>query len=119
MASITEIFTAAQNIVTALNQLGQTFLSVNGTRKSATITNTTGTLIVSGQGRLVSVVVTDASGSTQGSVYDSSNASSLVNKIAAINHTIGRQEFGVPFSNGLVIVLPSTVTAVVVYWSQQ
>jgi len=115
MASPTDLFGADQNIVTALNQLGQTFARIYGTQRSQSLSNTAGTLIVSGPGRLVKVSVTSASGSTVGTIYDSSAASSLLNPVATINFAVGVQEFGVPFVNGLVIVLPATITAIVVY----
>lgn len=115
MASPADLLTAAQNIVTALNQLGQTFLKVYGTQKSASLTNTAGALVTSGSGRLVSVSVTVASGAVLGTVYDSSSATSLINPIATIPFAVGVTSIGVPFSNGIVVVLPSTITAVLVY----
>ena len=110
-----DFMTAAKNIVTALNQLGQTYMASIGTQTSVSLTNTAGTLISTGQGRLISVSVTATSGAVRGTIYDSSSAARLVNPIASINHTLGVQIFDSPYNNGLVIVLPVGITGVVVY----
>ena len=57
MSSLSDILTAAKNIVTALNQLGQTYLSVEGAQQLADIT--TATLVMTGQGILVADYKTD------------------------------------------------------------
>jgi len=55
MSSLSDILTAAKNVVTSVNQLGLTYLRVQGAVRSTTMT--TATLVTSGQGRLASVSV--------------------------------------------------------------
>lgn len=115
MTSLTDILTTAQNLVRAVNELGQTYVATRGTKRSDSLSNTAGTLVTTGQGRLCWASVTAASGATAGTIYDSASAASLVNPIASIPFALGALEKNVPFVNGLVVVLPSTVTAVVTY----
>ena len=112
MSSLTDILTTAKNIVTAINGLGQTFLSVNGTKRSDTITAST--VVTTGQGRLVgaSVVVP---GSSDAIIYDSTSTSNLTSAIAGINNTNGFKDLGIPFNNGLVVVPGTGMTLVLTY----
>lgn len=113
-ASLTDILTTAQSLVRSLNELGQTYLSTVGTKRSDALTNST-TLVTTGQGRLCRISVSATSGSTAGTVYDSPSSGSLVNAIATVPFALGSVEANVPFVNGLVVVVPPGVTAVVTY----
>lgn len=115
MNPMTDILTAAKSLVTAVNQLGQTLLKISGTLRSDPITNTTGILLTAGQGRLVLASVTAASGSTPVLIYDSNVATILTNLIAIVNFATGIQQLNIPFTTGLVVVAPSTVTVVLTY----
>jgi hypothetical protein len=99
-ASLSDILTAAKNIVTAINSAAQTYLNVNGTSSQTAITSTT--LIRTGQGRLVTVVVVTA-GSAAGAIYDVSSITLTTNQIATIPTTVGIYVFNIPYNNGLVI----------------
>lgn len=114
MASLSDILTTAKNLVTSVNQLGRTYLSVNGTSRSDTLTTTT--LVTSGQGRLASISVVVA-GSSACVVYDSSRAASLTSSLAAVTNAIGVTVINMPYSNGLVVV-PGTGMTVVVSYSE-
>jgi hypothetical protein len=113
MSSLTDILTAAKNIVTAINGLGQTYLKVQGVNRSTTIT--ANTLVSSGQGRLASVSVIASSGSIDGHVYDSNVLGSLTNELAIIDHTLGVRVMNLPYNNGLVVAPGSGMTVVVTY----
>jgi hypothetical protein len=112
---LTDILTAAKNIAVALNQLGQTYTQVMGNRRSDPITNTTGLLIASGQGRLVLSSLTTATGSVTMDLYDSNSASLLTNKIASVPASVGITQLNIPFTTGLVVVCPSAITGIVTY----
>lgn len=114
MASLSDILTTAKNLVTSVNQLGQTYLKINGVARSATLTTTT--LVTSGQGRLASISVVVA-GSSACVVYDSSRAASLTSSLAAVTNAIGVTVINMPYSNGLVVV-PGTGMTVVVSYSE-
>jgi hypothetical protein len=114
MASLSDILTTAKNLVTSVNQLGRTYLSVNGVTRSATLTTTT--LVTSGQGRLASISVVVA-GSTNCVVYDSNNASSLTSGLAAVANAVGVTVINMPYNNGLVVV-PGTGMTVVISYSE-
>jgi hypothetical protein len=113
MASLSDILTATKNIVTALNQLGQTYLQVEGSKQTSGIT--AATLVQSGQGRLARVIVT-VSGSADGAIYDASSASATTNKVYLIPKDHGVYVVNVPINNGIVVV-PGTGQTVAVSYS--
>lgn len=114
MASLSDILTTAKNLVTSVNQLGRTYLSINGTTRSATLTTTT--LVNRGQGRLASISVVVA-GSSACVVYDSNAAASLTSSLAAVTNAIGVTVVNMPYNNGLVVV-PGTGMTVVISYSE-
>lgn len=101
MASLTDLLTAAKNIVTAINGLGQTYLNVQGALSYTDLTATT--LVHNGAGRVCNIVVTTA-GSAPGSVYDSTNTASPSNKIYVIPNTVGVYTVNFPVNYGIVVV---------------
>jgi hypothetical protein len=113
-ASISDILTAAKNLVTAINGLGQTYLKVQGALRSGTLTDSTP--VSSGQGRLASISVVVA-GSTDGMIYDSTSTSSLTNALVVIDNVVGVTVANLPYNNGLVVV-PGTGMTVVVSYSE-
>lgn len=111
-ASISDILTAAKNIVTAINGLGQTYLKVQGAMRSAALTSNTP--VVSGQGRLASISVI-AAGSTEGMIYDSNAVLSLTNPLVVIDNAAGVTVANLPYNNGLVVAPGTGMTVVVTY----
>lgn len=112
MASLSDILTTTKNIVTALNQLGQTYLEVEGTSSYTEIT--AATLVKSGQGRIARLVVVVA-GSGTGSVYDASASTATSNKLLTIPTTIGIVEANIPVNNGIVVAPGTGQTVAIVY----
>ncbi len=112
MSSLSDILTAAKNIVTAINGVGQTYLKVQGALRSPTMTTTT--LVSTGQGRLASVSVVVA-GSADAVIYDSNAASSLTNALAVVDNVLGVSLVNIPYNNGLVVVPGTGMTLVVSY----
>jgi hypothetical protein len=100
MTSLTDILTAAKNVVTAINGLGQTYLNVQGALSYTNLSATT--LIHTGAGRVCNVIVTTA-GTTAGSVYDSTNTTSPSNKVYSIPNTVGVYTVNFPINYGIVI----------------
>jgi hypothetical protein len=98
MASLDDLLTVGKNIVTAINGLSQTYLSVNGSRLTAEIT--TDTLVKNGAGRVavVSVIV----GGAAGAIYDTTNVASPVNQIYVTPTTVGTYYINLPVNNGIV-----------------
>lgn len=113
MTSISDILTATKNIVTALNQLGQTYLKVQGSKSMADIT--TETLVQSGEGRIARVVVV-AAGSSTGSIYDASAVGATTGKLLTIPTTVGVGEVNIPVNNG-ILVSPGTGQTVAIIYS--
>jgi hypothetical protein len=113
MASISDILTATKNIVTAINQLGQTYLQVVGSNMDTEITSAT--LVKQGQGRLARISVTVA-GSAAGAVYDAPSASATTNMICVIPNTLGVTEINMPVNNGIVVA-PGTGQTVSISYS--
>jgi len=112
MASLSDILTTTKNIVTALNQLGQTYLEVEGTSSYTNIT--TATLVKTGQGRIARVIVVVA-GSGTGSVYDASSATATNDKLFTIPTTVGIEEVNIPVNNGIVVAPGTGQTVAIVY----
>jgi hypothetical protein len=112
MSSISDILTAAKNIVTALNQLGTTYLSVEGSMSQSDIT--AATQVTSGQGRIARVSVTVA-GTTVGAIYDASSSAATTGKIWNIPNTVGITEINMPVNNGIVVAPGSGQTVAISY----
>lgn len=119
MSSLTDILTAAKNLVQAVNSVGQFIARGQGNLTSTTITGTT--LICTGNGYLVSASVTVA-GSTPGHIYNSSTtgAAAAANMLMTINPSEGTGVVlaGIPFSLGL-IATPGTGQSLNVTYYQQ
>ena len=110
---MSDILTAAKNVVTAINQLGQTYLQVQGSKFSSGIT--TATLVQSGQGRVARVSVT-VGGSGDGAIYDATSASATTNKIALIPKDHAIIDVNLPVNNGIVVA-PGTGQTIAISYS--
>jgi hypothetical protein len=113
MASLSDLLTAAKNVVTAINQLGQTYLQVQGSTFYSGIT--AATVVKTGQGRVARVSVVVA-GSAVGAIYDASASSSTTGKIWVIPNTVGVTEINLPVNNGIVVA-PGTGQTVAISYS--
>lgn len=113
MSSLSDILTAAKNIVTAINGLGQTYLQISGSKVSSQIS--AASLLLVGQGRIARIVVTTA-GSDAGSIYDASVSTATSPKIFVIANTLGVTEINIPVDNGIVVA-PGTGQVVTVSYS--
>lgn len=100
MATQDDLFTAAKNIVVALNNAAQTYLNVNGSTNAAGIT--TASIVKPSAGRVcaVSVIV---GGSAVGKIYDGVNASATANPIYTIPTTVGAYVVNIPALYGIVV----------------
>jgi hypothetical protein len=113
MASLDDILTTAKNVVTAINGMSQTYLSVNGSRISANLTAATLLKIGSGRVAMVSIVI---GGSGSGIIYDANNVALTTNPIFTIPDTPGIIFVNLPVVNGIVVV-PGTGQTVSVSFS--
>jgi len=111
-ASMSDILTAAKNIVTAISQLGQNYINIQGAQGKSALT--AATLLKTSAGRMVAVSVTTA-GSTTGAVYDASATGVTTNPIFVIPMAIGVYEVGVPTNFGIVIVPGTGMTCTAVF----
>lgn len=107
MANLDDILTTQKNGVVAINTLNQINAYLGGRLTSATISSTSGTvLIVTGSGRLVNYSIT-VKGSTAGVIYNAISAtnSNASNALVATTATqeVGVYSCGLHFSNGLVV----------------
>ena len=112
MASLTDILTAAQNIVTALNNASKTYLNVNGTTNAAALT--AATVVKSSSGRVCSVSVLVA-GAAVGKIYDAATASSTANALYTIPMSVGTVTVNMPTQYGIVVAPGSGQTVTVSY----
>lgn len=113
--SITDLFSAAQNLVRVVNYLGDAYATVNGKLSSDNLGAATTTVISNQSGRLASISVTDA-GSTPGIVYDSRNTTvGSINRLATIPNTVGVHTMNIPYTNGLVVTTGTGQTVTVIY----
>lgn len=113
MASLSDILTAAKNVVTAINGAAQAYTSVQGTQNSGNLT--AATLVYLGPTRICTVSVTTA-GSSVGNIYDAFLAGATTNLLYVIPNTIGVYVVNMPVSSGLA-VSPGSGQAVVVSYS--
>lgn len=112
MASLDEILSATKNISLALSQNAQAMLNTAG--QSSVTGIAAATLVKSGQGRLVIVIVTTASSAT-GAIYDVSVATSTANLIYTIPATVGVYPIGIAINYGIVVAPGSGMTVAVGY----
>lgn len=113
MSSLSDILTVAKNVVTAVSQLGQTYLAVQGTKVTTDISSAT--LVQAGEGRVARVSVVVA-GSATGSVYDASSASATTGMLWSIPNSVGVTEVNLPVNNGIVVA-PGTGQTVTISYS--
>jgi len=113
MSSLSDILTAAKNIASSINGVGQTYLQVQGNLVLNNIS--AATLVSTGQGRLASIAVLTA-GSAVGAAYDATLSSATTNKIVTIPNTVGMIVVNIPTNNGIVIA-PGTGQVVTVSYS--
>lgn len=111
--SLSDILTAAKNVVTAINGLVTTYLGLQGVQVANGITTTT--LVTTKAGRLSKLSVMSSGTGSAGTAYDSNSTSNLTNPICAISSTAGVYVVDIPFVNGLVIVPGASDTITVVY----
>ena len=112
MSSLSDILTAAKNIVTAINGAAQTYLNIQGAQDAVNISSAT--LVKSGAGRVAVVSVTTA-GSTTGSIYDTNSSSSTTGKIYVIPNTVGVTIVNMPVSFGIVVAPGSSQVVSISY----
>ena len=113
MATTSDLLTAAQNIVTALNNATQTYLNVNGIASNTNITSAT--LVKSSSGRVCTVSVVVA-GSASGKIYDAASSTATTNPVFTIPMTVGAYIVNIPTSYGIVVA-PGTGQTVTVGFS--
>ena len=116
-ASLSDILTAAQNIVRALNNAADVYLSVNG--KSTLENITVPTIVKATAGRVASVSII-VSGSSTGYLYDANNLTNTTAPLWIIPETA--QPNGEPYvvnmpTNTGLICVPGTGQSVTVNWS--
>jgi hypothetical protein len=112
-ASLSDILTAAKNIVTAINALAQNYLNVQGILNASGLTADTVVKPASGRLCVVSVIV---AGSATGAVYDSATTGATTKPLYVIPTTVGVDVVNIPASFGL-FVSPGTGQTVTVSYS--
>ena len=100
MAGIVDILTAANNIVTAINNATKAYLNVNGS--TSVMNMTAATLVKSSPGRICSVSVVVA-GAATGTVYDANVSTATTNPIYTIPMTAGVYVVNIPTQVGIVV----------------
>ena len=111
-ASLSDLLTAAKNIVLGLSTLATNYLNVEGQISYANITAPT--VVKATGGRVARVSVTTA-GSSAGVIYDSSSAAGATLPVASIPATVGIMPAGIPTSYGIFVVPGAGQALTVVY----
>jgi hypothetical protein len=101
MASLSDLLTTAKNIATAINNLAQTYVSVQGARIQQNITTTT--VVSSSAGRVASISVTTA-GTSDGVIYDAAETGTTTRPIYHIDNVVGAVFVNLPVVYGIVVV---------------
>lgn len=112
-ASLSDLLTAAKNLVTAVNALAQNYLNVQGILNAPGLT--TSTVVKPTAGRLATVSVIVA-GSATGTIYDSATTSVTTKPLYVIPMTVGVVVVNLPASFG-IFVAPGTGQTVTVSYS--
>lgn len=112
-ASLSDLLTAAKNIVTAINGLTTAYTNVQGAQNLSAISSAT--LVSAAAGRICRVSIT-TSGSAVGTIYDGGSLTALSRPIWIIPNTVGVGEVNIPVSFGIVVV-PGTGQVVTVSYS--
>ena len=99
MSSLTDILTAAKNIVTAINGAAQNYINVQGAQSLANITAPT--LVKASAGRVVVVSVSVAG--AVGAIYDANSATATTNKLYVIPAATGVVILNIPTNFGIVV----------------
>ena len=112
--SLTNLLTASQNIVTALNNQAQTSLEIEGLKNLTGITATTLVSAVSGRVARVSVTVAGTSAAT---IYDASSiaTSTSARILAVVTNTVGVYVINMPVTYGIVVAPGSGMTVAISY----
>ena len=113
MASLSDLLTSSQNIASAINNVGATYLYVQGSRNAPNLS--TATLVKKGSGRVATVSILTA-GSGNGHIYDTNLVTSTANPVFTIPNTIGVIFVNMPVEVGLVVV-PGTGQVVTISYS--
>lgn len=112
-ASLSDILTAAKNLVIAFNSNTQALLQINGTSNYAGIR--TATVVKNAPGRIVTVSILIA-GSTYGTIYDGAALGATMRPIAPIPNSIGMLSVAISCAYGILVV-PGTGQTVSVGYS--
>jgi hypothetical protein len=113
MASLSDILASIQSAVTAINNLSQTWLQVNGLTSVSGITAGTPLKTSAGRVGVVSVIV---AGSANGTIYDAINSANTNYPVYKIPNTVGVFVVNIPTLYGIYVV-PGTGQTVTVSYS--
>lgn len=111
-ASLTDILTTAQNVVTAINALAKAYTDVQGAINMPGIA--VATLVKASGGRTCTIVVTTA-GTTVGHLYDANMATATTNLLYVIPNTVGLTVVNIPATYGIVVAPGSGQVVTVTY----
>lgn len=111
--SLSDILTAAKNLVVALNNASQNFMNVQGILNYPGIS--TATVVKPAAGRLATVSIITA-GSTAGTIYDAAALGSTSKPIATVPNVVGVYSAPIPVSYGILVV-PGTGQVITVGYS--
>lgn len=103
-ASLSDILTAAKNLVIGVNTLAQNYLNVQGAQNFTALTAPT--VVKASSGRIARISVTVA-GSATGFVYDGGSLAATTKPMCVIPTTVGVFDVNLPTSFG-VLVVPGT-----------
>lgn len=112
-ASLSDLFTTAKSLVTAIGTLTTQYLNIEGAQNSKSLSATT--LVKNSAGRVARISVTTA-GSAAGHIYDTISITDTANPIYVIPNTLGIYIVNFPANYGIVAA-PGTGQVLTVSYS--
>src|SRR5208282_2588675 len=100
-ASISDVLTALQNLVKAINAASQQYLAINGALNFPAISSAT--VVKMTAGRIVDISII-AAGTTVGMIYDGSTLAATTKPIIPLPNIVGVYRVTFPVSFGILII---------------
>lgn len=100
-ASLSDLLTAVQNLVKAINAASQQYLAINGALNMPAIS--TATVVKSTAGRVCEVSILSA-GTTVGTIYDGATLSATTKPLLPLPNIVGVYKVNWPVSFGILAI---------------
>lgn len=100
-ASLSDILSAIQNLVRAINNAATQYLNIAGSANFGPVSSAT--VVKASAGRICEISIISA-GTSVGYVYDSANISTTTKPMVVLPNIVGTYKVTFPFSFGILVV---------------